>query len=298
MTYLQKIRARISNCHRLMYLNSVILLFVVLVVAGETARFPKTGEIVYKKVHLQDGNYEFEVTDGKVLLKAITSVKDGIQSCTLKHDYTSILNLLLENSSVRSDIGEFAVKDMIEHCQTLDRKKKSLDDNLTEVPFSPEETGKPEGPSGSFAIFPGTKWCGYENIAKNESDLGEHRATDSCCRTHDHCPYFIDRWQTKYNYRNPYPWTLSYCGCDNALYNCLKSVQTTASNEVGELFFGVLSVKCFEFKEGTYCEERHWSNLWCVKKAKGYKAVAEKFPHTWGDKYNASATTASPSLVG
>ncbi|KAJ8312943.1 hypothetical protein KUTeg_010316 [Tegillarca granosa] len=192
--------------------------------------------------------------------------------CLTRGHKTFCINVVLLNVFGLHLVGEFAVKDMIEHCQTLDRKKKSLDDNLTEVPFSPEETGKPEGPSGSFAIFPGTKWCGYENIAKNESDLGEHRATDSCCRTHDHCPYFIDRWQTKYNYRNPYPWTLSYCGCDNALYNCLK--------------------------EGTYCEERHWSNLWCVKKAKGYKAVAEKFPHTWGDKYNASATTASPSLVG
>ena len=40
-------------------------------------------------------------------------------------------------------------------------------------PFDPDfGTGAPSGAGSHFAIYPGTKWCGYENIAKDMEDLG------------------------------------------------------------------------------------------------------------------------------
>lgn len=59
-------------------------------------------------------------------------------------------------------------------------------------------------------------------ILKANFYSGKFKDTDACCRAHDQCPYFIDHFETKYNFHNPYPWTLSHCDCDNKLYSCLK----------------------------------------------------------------------------
>ena len=63
-------------------------------------------------------------------------------------------------------------------------------------------------------IYPGTNWCGTGNTAKNFHDLGENSATDKCCRAHDHCPYVIEGFTTKYNLFNVRFHTLSHCQCD------------------------------------------------------------------------------------
>ena len=42
------------------------------------------------------------------------------------------------------------------------------------MPFEGDfHTGAPSGAGSHFAIYPGTKWCGYENIAENMEDLGK-----------------------------------------------------------------------------------------------------------------------------
>ncbi|KAL5012986.1 hypothetical protein ScPMuIL_011537 [Solemya velum] len=152
----------------------------------------------------------------------------------------------------------------------------------TKTPFVPDfHTGVPAGPGSHFAIFPGTKWCGADNIASSYEDLGVHNETDACCRTHDHCPYYIDRWQNRYHLSNPYPWTVSHCNCDTGLYNCLKNVSSDAASEVGKLFFGLLDVHCFKFEYGQYCAKHSLGGLVCEQKATGLKGVSTKFPHTW-----------------
>ncbi|KAK3084402.1 hypothetical protein FSP39_012958 [Pinctada imbricata] len=160
--------------------------------------------------------------------------------------------------------------------------KNRRDSNSSEKPFAPEKTGEPEGGLG-VGIFPGTKWCGLGNDASSYDDLGKFNVTDACCREHDHCPYFIDHFETKYNYQNPYPWTLSHCDCDNKLYGCLKKANTSASDEVGKLFFGLLNVHCFTFQEGEYCAKSHFSGLYCEEKGYGERAVTQTFPHQWGE---------------
>ncbi|KAG9352706.1 hypothetical protein JZ751_021120 [Albula glossodonta] len=45
---------------------------------------------------------------------------------------------------------------------------------------------------------------------------GEFAETDKCCRVHDHCPYVIHPFSTKFGYTN-FKWhSICHCDCDNA----------------------------------------------------------------------------------
>ncbi|NXP74856.1 PA23 Phospholipase, partial [Ramphastos sulfuratus] len=81
---------------------------------------------------------------------------------------------------------------------------------------------------------------------------GEHRDTDRCCRDHDHCQHVIHPFTARYGYRNLRWHTISHCDCDRRLKECLRQVNDTASRVVGQAFFNVIQVPCFEF---TYKEE-------------------------------------------
>ncbi|XP_056416167.1 protein PROCA1 [Hyla sarda] len=95
-------------------------------------------------------------------------------------------------------------------------------------------------------------------------EFGEHKETDSCCRTHDHCEHVIHPFTFSYGYKN-YLWhTISHCECDNRFKDCLRKVNNTASRVVGQAFFNVIQVKCFEFAYEEQCVERHWYG-WCKK---------------------------------
>uniref|UniRef100_A0A672KCU9 phospholipase A2 n=1 Tax=Sinocyclocheilus grahami TaxID=75366 RepID=A0A672KCU9_SINGR len=106
--------------------------------------------------------------------------------------------------------------------------------------------------------YPGTLWCGAGNIADHYDQLGEFEETDKCCRVHDHCPYVIHAFSSNYGYTN-FKWhPLSHCDCDNALKECLRCVNDTSSRVVGQAFFNVIEVPCFEFSFEEQCVERHW----------------------------------------
>ncbi|KAG7266438.1 hypothetical protein CRUP_030661 [Coryphaenoides rupestris] len=121
--------------------------------------------------------------------------------------------------------------------------------------------------------YPGTLWCGAGNMADNDDDLGEFAETDSCCRTHDHCPHVIHAFSTKYGHTN-FKWhSICHCDCDIAMKQCLRKVNDTASRVVGQAFFNVIGVPCFEFAYEDHCAERHWYGL-----CKRYEKVAVAVP--------------------
>lgn len=95
-------------------------------------------------------------------------------------------------------------------------------------------------------IKPGTKWCGDGNTARSYQDVGVLFKTDSCCRDHDKCSYYIPSHQTKHGLYNDGHWTRSHCDCDMAFYSCLKSVNSPFSTAVGLTYFNVLKMKCFK----------------------------------------------------
>ncbi|XP_023219933.1 phospholipase A2-like [Centruroides sculpturatus] len=102
-------------------------------------------------------------------------------------------------------------------------------------------------PLQGVAIVPGTKWCGRGDRAKNDSDLGIFKKTDSCCRQHDKCPVVINPGETKYNLTNDGVSARVSCECDQQLRQCLKTVNEEECgfpSVVGVLFFDVLRIKC------------------------------------------------------
>uniref|UniRef100_A0A672GRA6 Phospholipase A2-like central domain-containing protein n=1 Tax=Salarias fasciatus TaxID=181472 RepID=A0A672GRA6_SALFA len=97
---------------------------------------------------------------------------------------------------------------------------------------------------GAGFTYPGTLWCGAGNMADSYEQLG--KSTDSCCRIHDHCPHVIHAFSSKYGHTN-FKWhSICHCDCDNALKACLRRVNDTSSRVVGQAFFNVIGVPCFD----------------------------------------------------
>ncbi|XP_009463451.1 PREDICTED: protein PROCA1, partial [Nipponia nippon] len=120
---------------------------------------------------------------------------------------------------------------------------------------------------------PGTLWCGAGSNADVYEQLGEHRDTDRCCRDHDHCQHVIHPFTARYGYRNLRWHTISHCDCDRRLKECLRQVNDTASRVVGQAFFNVIQVPCFEFAYKEECVEPYLY-VWC----KAYNTVVVAVP--------------------
>ncbi|XP_045498665.1 uncharacterized protein LOC123696506 [Colias croceus] len=95
-------------------------------------------------------------------------------------------------------------------------------------------------------IIPGTKWCGTGDIASDYHDLGADRALDRCCRTHDLCPTKVRAFSRRYNLTNNSLYSKSHCKCDDMLFDCLKTTNTSASHLMGHIYFNLVQVPCLE----------------------------------------------------
>ncbi|XP_037502079.1 uncharacterized protein LOC119377508 isoform X2 [Rhipicephalus sanguineus] len=59
-----------------------------------------------------------------------------------------------------------------------------------------------------IAAFPGTKWCGSGNVARNNEDLGEARDADMCCREHDFAMDSIPPNKSRHGLENKLTYTI------------------------------------------------------------------------------------------
>lgn len=109
----------------------------------------------------------------------------------------------------------------------------------------------------SLFIFPGTKWCGAGDVAKNYDDLGPSRATDACCREHDHADDSIAAFQDKYGIRNTNLYTMTNCKDDRKFYNCLLNDSSVSSVAVGKIFFNILRTNCFAYTYPKKCVQNN-----------------------------------------
>uniref|UniRef100_A0A3P8W3U9 Protein interacting with cyclin A1 n=1 Tax=Cynoglossus semilaevis TaxID=244447 RepID=A0A3P8W3U9_CYNSE len=130
---------------------------------------------------------------------------------------------------------------------------------------------------GAGFTYPGTLWCGAGNMADDYDQL----ETDSCCRTHDHCPHVIHAFSSKYGHTN-FKWhSICHCDCDKALRACLRKVNDTSSRVVGQAFFNVIGVPCFEFIYEEQCAERQCKRYEKFPIAVLKNAVAYEYGAGW-----------------
>ncbi|KAM7306331.1 uncharacterized protein ISCGN_010057 [Ixodes scapularis] len=120
-------------------------------------------------------------------------------------------------------------------------------------------------------IFPGTKWCGAGDVAKEYSDLGVHKGTDMCCRTHDISTDNIPALQTKHGITNNNFYTMTNCKDDRNFYNCLSNDNSDTSIAVRTIFFEILSVECFSCTYPRKCVKNNPSHN--PSKCKKYELV-------------------------
>ncbi|KAF7284694.1 hypothetical protein GWI33_021707 [Rhynchophorus ferrugineus] len=98
---------------------------------------------------------------------------------------------------------------------------------------------------GSFS-FPGTKWCGPGDTARNITDLGRFSKEDGCCREHDACSRYIYAGDCRGGICNNTPYTRSHCDCDEKFKKCLQDLKTPIANLIGEVFFNIVGIVCFK----------------------------------------------------
>ncbi|XP_041377189.1 phospholipase A(2)-like [Gigantopelta aegis] len=108
-------------------------------------------------------------------------------------------------------------------------------------------------------MFPGTKWCGDGDSAANNSDLGEYRDTDGCCRDHDLCDIYIPGFSHRYGLSNMYPFSRMSCDCDTKFYWCLKDINDSVSGHVGSLYFNFIRPTCLIPTNKSRCV---YSSMW------------------------------------
>ncbi|KAK1899735.1 Group 3 secretory phospholipase A2 [Dissostichus eleginoides] len=143
--------------------------------------------------------------------------------------------------------------------------------------------------------YPGTLWCGAGNMADNYDQLGDFAETDSCCRIHDHCPHVIHSFSTNYGHTN-FKWhSICHCDCDNALKACLRNVNDTSSRVVGQAFFNVIGVPCFELAYEEQCAERHWYGMCKLYKKLPIAVLQEAVPYDFGGIDVIDKLTVAPS---
>ncbi|CDQ81616.1 unnamed protein product [Oncorhynchus mykiss] len=227
------------------------------------------------------GNCFYQVSDGIEEVRSVRDPAGKLVDCSVTinqmqvKSFMHVCRLGLKHQINNPGDMEFSFTDMAEakyNCQAFQRRSKRTTVTTERKAAPTAHTPKETRENSRGFTYPGTLWCGAGNMADNYDHLGEFTATDSCCRVHDYCPYVIHAFSSKYGYTN-FKWhPLSHCDCDNALKECLRKVNDTSSRVVGQAFFNVIEVPCFQFIYEEQCVERHWYGV-CKKYDKLLVAV-------------------------
>ncbi|CAB1348967.1 unnamed protein product [Coregonus sp. 'balchen'] len=217
------------------------------------------------------GNCLYQVSDGIEEVRSVHDSAGKLVDCSVTinqmqvKSFMHVCRLGLKHQRTNPEDMELSFTDMAEakyNCQAFQKTSKrtmvTTERIAAPTAQTPKETRENSVHEDDKQVirrskrgftYPGTLWCGAGNMADNYDHLGEFAATDSCCRVHDHCPYVIHAFSSMYGYTN-FKWhPLSHCDCDNALKECLKKVNDTSSRVVGQAFFNVIEVPCFQCKK-------------------------------------------------
>ncbi|XP_041654243.1 uncharacterized protein proca1 [Cheilinus undulatus] len=235
-------------------------------------------------------NFLYQVSDGAEAVRSVVSPAGKLVNCSFIVSQVQVKSFLqecrlglkdqraerdMDARFTRMDEAKMMCKEFKERSEQGSRKEKKErgDSVLQDKVLKRSKRG---------FTYPGTLWCGAGNMADHYDQLGEFVETDSCCRVHDHCPHIIHAFSSKYGYTN-FKWhSICHCDCDNALKACLRKVNDTSSRVVGQAFFNVIGVPCFEFAFEEQCAERHWYGMCKRYERFPIAVVKEAVPYDFG----------------
>ncbi|XP_078683003.1 uncharacterized protein LOC144917148 [Branchiostoma floridae x Branchiostoma belcheri] len=102
--------------------------------------------------------------------------------------------------------------------------------------------------------YPGTRYCGAgDGKTRLMEGEGVLDSLDSCCLDHVLCEEAIEPGQTRFFLYNPGPRPLLPCWCEAYFEKCLRTLNTSPSRDVGELYFNHLDGTCYELQHRAVC---------------------------------------------
>ncbi|XP_072247792.1 uncharacterized protein proca1 [Leuresthes tenuis] len=237
------------------------------------------------KMSILGDNFLYQVSDGAEVVRTVVSPAGKVVNCSVIVNQMEVRSFMHE---CRLGLQEQRAGQQLDtHFARMDEAKPMCREFKERSERSSRETRDESDEkvlkrSKRGFTYPGTLWCGAGNMADNYDQLGEFADTDSCCRTHDHCPHVIHAFSSNYGHTN-FKWhSICHCDCDNVLKACLRNVNDTSSRIVGQAFFNVIGVPCFDFAYEEQCAERHWYGL-CKRYEKLPIAVLrEAVPYDFG----------------
>ncbi|XP_072325650.1 uncharacterized protein proca1 [Scyliorhinus torazame] len=211
-----------------------------------------------------------QISDGAELVQSALDGDGQVLECSVSRQRLAVLSFLQE-CRLRAGGQPGTLSDWCWHREKARCQSFLLQRAGTSTPAPPQQLAA-RLPSGETVLrrtkrgftYPGTLWCGAGNNADSYDHLGEFSETDKCCREHDHCEHVIYPFAYSYGHRNFRLHTLSHCDCDTELKQCLRRVNDASSRIVGQAFFNVLEVPCFDLVVEEQCVERYWYG-WCKK---------------------------------
>lgn len=198
-------------------------------------------------------NFFYQVSDGVEVVRSVASPAGKLVNCSVIVNHMQVKSFMhecrlglkeqraareLETRFTRMDEAKLMCREFKEKSERSGRVERddSEDSALQDEVLKRSKRG---------FTYPGTLWCGAGNMADNYDQLGTrlqhlqaelimhvcvpniHRLiitlhvagnfaeTDSCCRTHDHCPHVIHAFSSKYGHTN-FKWhSICHCDCDN-----------------------------------------------------------------------------------
>ncbi|XP_064469073.1 phospholipase A2 hemilipin-like [Ornithodoros turicata] len=185
---------------------------------------------------------------GHRLVEIFQDKNDTALDCNILGDRRLIqAALMLIPSAVVTNVEEQHMDYFVDLCYNRTESKTMFQSILTYI----------NGVFKSLFIFPGTKWCGAGDVAKNYDDLGRLNATDACCREHDNSQN-IPAFTEKHGIKNWHLYTMTHCVKDRRFYNCLLGDRSAPSVVVGKTFFNILKVECYIETYPKKCVRKNW----------------------------------------
>ena len=123
-------------------------------------------------------------------------------------DKPAVLDKLAQKNYLIQEVDFDTMLGIVQSCQYLDKGQRNPKGVQQHQDYHPSDQSINMW-TMLKGIVPGTKWCGFNDVAVNYNDLGQGSffEVDKCCRAHDHCPIKVHGFSSSYGATNYHPYT-------------------------------------------------------------------------------------------